>query len=211
MEKKLSCANCGTFNCHSLTKEFPDFCLTKNSEAENAEALEIYSKEGLENKIALSSAEVEGIFYKQLTRVEEVMEFARRIGAKKIGIATCLGLVNEARIFKRILDAKGFENFTVVCKVGANDKGSIGIKDEHKINRGKGYESLCNPVVQAKILNREKTDLNVLIGLCVGHDSLFCKYSEAFCTTLVAKDRVLGHNPVAALYTANSYNKQLLE
>lgn len=211
MDKKLSCANCGTFNCSSLAKDFPDFCLTKNSGKENAEALAIYTKEGLENKIAVSSAEVEGIFYKQMTRVEEIMEFARRIGAKKIGIATCLGLVSEARIFKRILDAKGFDNFMVVCKVGANDKSMIGIKDEQKINRGAAHESLCNPVMQAKILNREKTDLNVIVGLCVGHDSLFFKYSEAFCTTLVTKDRVLGHNPAAALYTANSYNKQLLK
>ena len=37
----------------------------------------------------------------------------------------------------------------------------------------------------------------MLVGLCVGHDSLFIKYSEAPVTTLVTKDRVLAHNPVA--------------
>lgn len=57
---------------------------------------------------------------------------------------------------------------------------------------------------------REHTDLNVLMGLCVGHDSLFCRYSEALATTLVVKDRVLGHNPVQALYQVKSYYKKLL-
>ena len=63
--------------------------------------------------------------------------------------------------------------------------------------------------MQAKILNKEKTDMNIVMGLCVGHDSLFYKYSEALVTTLVAKDRVMGHNPAAALSTSESYYGQL--
>ena len=70
---------------------------------------------------------------------------------------------------------------------------------------------MCNPIHQAKRLNAEGTELNIIMGLCVGHDCLFTKYSEAPVTTLVAKDRVLGHNPVAALYTADSYYKRLLK
>ena len=53
------------------------------------------------------------------------------------------------------------------------------------------------------------TDINIVMGLCVGHDSLFYKYAEAPSTTLVVKDRVLGNNPVAALYTLDSYYKKL--
>ncbi len=68
---------------------------------------------------------------------------------------------------------------------------------------------MCNPVMQAKILNKEKTDMNIVMGLCVGNDSLFYKYSEALVTTLVAKDRVMGHNPAAALYTSESYYGKL--
>lgn len=52
--------------------------------------------------------------------------------------------------------------------------------------------------------------MNIVMGLCVGHDSLFYKYSEALTTTLVVKDRVTGHNPVAALYTSHSYYKTKL-
>ena len=62
---------------------------------------------------------------------------------------------------------------------------------------------MCNPILQARLLNQAYTELNVVIGLCVGHDSLFYKYSNAYTTTLVTKDRVTGHNPAAALYTAN--------
>ena len=68
---------------------------------------------------------------------------------------------------------------------------------------------MCNPVIQAKILNEEKTDFNILVGLCVGHDSLFFKYSHAFTTVLIAKDRLLGHNPAAALYTSGTYYSRL--
>jgi uncharacterized metal-binding protein len=65
--------------------------------------------------------------------------------------------------------------------------------------------------LQAKILNKQKTDLNVIVGLCVGHDSLFIKYSQAPVTTLITKDRILGHNPAAALYTSGFYYKRLLQ
>ena len=60
----------------------------------------------------------------------------------------------------------------------------------------------CNPVLQAQLLNEAGTELNIVMGLCVGHDSLFYKHAKAVTTTLVVKDRVLVHNPVMALYTA---------
>lgn len=44
---------------------------------------------------------------------------------------------------------------------------------------------------------------------CVGHDSLFFMHSKVPATVLVAKDRVLGHNPVACLYTSHSYYRRL--
>ena len=42
---------------------------------------------------------------------------------------------------------------------------------------------------QALLLNGQKTQFNIALGLCVGHDALFCKYSDALVTTLAAKDR----------------------
>jgi uncharacterized metal-binding protein len=148
------------------------------------------------------------VYYGRLTRVEEVAAFAKRINAKKIGIATCVGLINETKAFIKFLDAQGISSYTVACKVGAVDKTEIGIPPEHKIKKGE-HESACNPVLQARILAREKTDLNVIVGLCVGHDSMFIKYSEAPTTYLVVKDRVLAHNPVGALNCMGTYYKKL--
>ena len=69
---------------------------------------------------------------------------------------------------------------------------------------------MCNPIAQARLLNSQKTEFNIALGLCVGHDSMFYKYSEALVTTLVAKDRVLAHNPCGAIYCADGYFKQKL-
>ena len=41
-----------------------------------------------------------------------------------------------------------------------------------------------------------------------GHDSMFYKYSKQMVTTLVAKDRVLAHNPCGAIYCAEGYYKR---
>ncbi len=143
-------------------------------------------------------------------RVQEICEFAKKMSYKKIGVAFCVGLYSEARAFSNILKAQGFNVVSVVCKVGCTPKEVIGIKDDEKIRIGE-FETMCSPIVQAILLNEEKTDFNILVGLCVGHDSLFFKYSKAFTTVLVVKDRVLAHNPVGALYTTGSYYARLMK
>lgn len=205
----LSCTDCGVNTCNKAEGKYPDFCLTTQLSEKEIESIKALYRDNEEVRtLAVAGAEVEGAFYGKYTRVEEIMEFARRIGAKKIGVATCIGLIEESRVFARILKLHGFEAFGVACKVGAIDKTEIGI--EQKYLR-KSFEHICNPVWQAKLLNKQKTQLNVVVGLCVGHDSLFYRYAKAPVTTLVTKDRVTGHNPVAALYGANSYFHRLLE
>jgi uncharacterized metal-binding protein len=135
------------------------------------------------------------------------MIVAKEIGARKLGIAACIGLIEESKALSRILRAHGFEVYGVACKVGAVPKSRIGAPAEcESIGR-----SMCNPVLQALLLNRAGTQLNIAVGLCVGHDSLFYRYSEAFVTTLISKDRVTGHNPAAVLYNLNSYYKRLMK
>lgn len=206
MEKhKMSCIDCAVKNCDKMDKTYPDFCLTTHmDESVLNEAMACYEEEE-NHQIMVAAAEVKFEHYCQYTRIEEIMEFARKIGARKLGIATCVGLLKESRTLASILRAHGFEVYGVACKAGAQKKTSVGIPE--KCN-GIG-ENMCNPILQAKLLNKEKTDLNIVMGLCVGHDSLFYKYSDALVTTAVAKDRVLGHNPVAALYTADSYYAKL--
>ena len=189
-------------NCYREERTFPDVCLTEAIEPDKLDGItDQYRGESQDAKIARASAEVEGTYYGQLTRVEEIIAFANRIGAKKIGLATCIGLSEETKIFVKALKINGLEPYSVICKIGSVDKSEIGIEDDFKIQKG-SHESMCNPILQARLLNEQKTDLNVIIGLCVGHDSLFIKYSDAPVTTLITKDRVLGHNPAAALYTS---------
>jgi uncharacterized metal-binding protein len=206
-----TCTDCFALNCYRLDKKAPNFCLTDGAGATQVDSTKrLYAGKGSDGKVARAAAEIEGRYYGKLTRVEEIVAFARRIGARRIGIATCIGLVEEARTFTKVLEAKGFEWHSVLCKVGSVDKTAIGIPDGLKIQPGQ-HEAACNPILQARLLNAQKTDLNVIIGLCVGHDALFNKHSKALVTTLIAKDRVLGHNPAAALYTSGFYYKRLFD
>ena len=206
---RRSCADCGVTRCINGPKEgesYPDFCLTEHTDKGFVqEVVKLYGEEE-NHKVMEAAAGVECDFYCQKTRVEEVIEFAKRIGATKIGIATCAGLIRETGILTRILRHHGFEVYGVACKAGAVKKVDAGLPKEYE----KVGINICNPILQAKILNEEKTDLNIVMGLCVGHDSLFYKYAEGLTTTLVAQDRVLGNNPAAALYTADSYYKNKL-
>ena len=93
---------------------------------------------------------------------------------------------------------------SVICKAGGVDKTRAGIAEERKLRPG-NFEPMCNPILQAELLNQQHTEFNIALGLCVGHDSLLYRYSEALVTTLVVKDRVLAHNPAGALYCADGY------
>jgi uncharacterized metal-binding protein len=127
---------------------------------------------------------------------------------KKLGLAFCAGLKSEAAILNKILIANGFEVVSAICKVGSIKKEDLNVSKEYKIYPDK-YEPMCNPIAQAEILNEAHTEFNIVLGLCVGHDSMFFKNSEAMCTVFAVKDRVLANNPLGAIYTSNSYYKWL--
>lgn len=175
-----------------------------------AEVERAYLADPLLRRMAVESARTEAAGYCKTTRVEEIMDFARRMGWNRLGIAHCVGLMAEAKTAREIFVAGGFEVRTVCCKAGSIDKARMGIREEEKVRPGQ-YEAMCSPVGQAALLHKAGTQLNVVIGLCVGHDSLFFMHSKAPATVLVAKDRVLGHNPVAALYTSHTYYRRLTE
>lgn len=209
-EEKLMCAFCGVRACSAVPKSRvePPFCPAPRQEAALAEIEQRYISDDLIHRIAVESARTEAAGYCRQTRVEEIMAFAQRMGARRIGIAHCVGLMTEARLASDIFSGRGFEVHTVCCKVGSIDKESVGLLDQEKVRPGQ-YEVLCNPIGQAALLAQAGTEVNVVVGLCVGHDSLFFMHSKAPVTVLVVKDRVLGHNPVAALYTSHSYYKKL--
>jgi uncharacterized metal-binding protein len=209
---ELCCPLCGVRACtHSPnTKKLPSFCPMAWQFELLAAIEQTYLEDEEQRKLACESARTEAAGYCRNTRIQEIMDFARRIGATRLGIAHCVGLMEETRFAREIFLSNGFEVDAICCKVGSIEKEKLGLKDEEKVHPGR-FEALCNPVAQATLLARAGTQLNVVIGLCVGHDSLFFMHSQAPVTVLVAKDRVLGHNPVAALYTSHSYYRRLKE
>jgi len=139
------------------------------------------------------ASEIEAEFYGIKNRLEEVMEFARRMEFRKLGLVFCLGLEEEARIVGDIL-SREFELESVCCKVGGFLKSDLGMA------QGKGLGlATCNPAGQAEQLERAGCDLAIVMGLCVGHDTVFYRTCSLPVTTLAVKDRVLGHNPLAAV------------
>ena len=206
------CATCRVAACTAApgTKPAPKFCPMPVQAELLGEVRDRYLEETDLHKMAVESARTEAAGYCKSTRVEEVMDFARRMGWHHLGIAHCAGLMDEAKAAREIFLAGGFEVSTVCCKVGSISKEDVGIADREKVHPGE-FEPLCSPVGQAALLAEAGTEFNVVIGLCVGHDSMFFMNSKAPATVLVAKDRVLGHNPVAALYTSHSYYRRLTE
>ena len=185
----------------------PGFCPTKVDPEAQAHARARYDDPDT-RRISQESARVEAEGYCRWTRVEEIIEFARKMGFRKLGIANCISFVDHAYVLSGILESHGFEVVSVACKNGSIPKEDLGLMDAEKVRPGQ-FEALCNPLAQAELLNEHGTELNVVMGLCVGHDSLFFRHAKGLSTVLVAKDRVLGHNPVAALNLADTYYSRL--
>jgi len=219
------CAQCPTRVCEnrggkagdvpSLEKA-PAFCPMKLMPEAYAAALTEYDKPKVKEFARLASVQEFQCYERgpdglrtKLPRIEETIQFARKCGYKRLGLAHCAGLVYEAGLVAEILENNGFEVVSVQCKTGAVPKERIGVKAEEKIAGPEMWETMCNPIVQAMIINKSKVDMVIMLGLCIGHDTLFIKYCEVPLTVLAVKDRVLGHNPLAALYAGETYYKRL--
>jgi uncharacterized metal-binding protein len=228
LEKPYSCGQCsaqwqkaGKTYCWSSAEAkpaLPAACPSARREEVLRQSFDEYRGESGDAKLARVAAVVEGLCYQPVpgsdavnarwTRVEDTVAFARLMGYRKIGLATCIGLLEESNRLSDIFKAQGFEPETVCCKAGSIDKLELGLDEKNKVRPGT-FEPACNPIAQARLLNEAGTDMNVIVGLCVGHDMLFNKHSAAPVTTLVVKDRVTGHNPCAVLYGQNFYYKRL--
>jgi len=181
-----------------------------NSDSETLDAArDAYDADPSTMLLARAAAKVEARGYLRWSRVEDTIEFAHEMGFHTLGIASCVGLKREAAVLESILRENGFDVVSAICKTGGVPKTSLGLSEGEKVHPGH-FEAMCNPVAQAMLLDRAGSQFNIALGLCVGHDSIFYKASKAPVTTLVAKDRVLGHNPIAAIYNHQSYYKRKL-
>lgn len=207
MEKNSpQCVKCTVLRCGSkeTDKKVPAYCPTEKYPGLIEETKEKYKLPenqsiikgwfGLMSKILDPEKRKEKYSW---SRVDEVMEYARLRGMKRLGIATCYAMAPESKLLSDILEHNGFEVVSVSCLCGEINPQELGMP-------GKIF---CNPIMQAEVLDKEKTELNIMMGLCVGHDILFLKHSKAETTPLVVKDRATGHNPVAALYQSQGFFK----
>lgn len=216
------CARCSSFYCSRMPLEkvddklLPSFCPMKNSKETIRTAIAMYSEDNVK-RIYVSATitekeayeNVRGVLMAVRPRIKEIIEFAKLIRAKKLGVAFCAGLQDEASRTVAFLEDAEFTVASVRCKCGAVDKTELSVARKYKIDSPSEFEAACNPIVQAQLLNEAGTDINIIVGLCVGHDMLFTMYSKAPVTTLIVKDRLLGHNPVIALYS--NYHKDIIK
>ena len=141
----------------------------------------LYSKADIQAMKVAEEARLPG-----KNRVEEIKNFARLSGIKRIGIANCIGLQREADKLKRLLEGE-FEVYSADCKIGKVTSSEL------LDNQSRGLS--CNPAGQAAYLHENNTGLNISFGLCMGHDLIFNQKSKAPVTTLIVKDREHKHNP----------------
>lgn len=215
MEKKdreINCMECEAYRCRypETKKPPPSSCPRKNYRTLLKQTIEKSRNDPTIRKITFACEEA---IYRgcdslgsHWPRVRELVEYAKVLGYRKIGIAACAGLIEESKILGEILTEAGFQVILANCMAGGTTRKKLLLKERG----GVASFIVCSPLFQAEVLNKAETELNVMMGLCLGHDVLFIKNSKADVTPLVVKDRVTGHNPVAALYTSKtSYRYKL--
>ncbi len=176
----LHCAECPSFVCRGGNREAgPEHC---PMQGEFPAFRELYQDEAT-LRLAVGAALVEAEGYCRWTRLREVGEFSRSLGLVRLGIGHCPDMAPEAARVADYLAGFGLEPFLPASSA------------DHA------------PLAQARELADLRTDLNLLAGMCVGHEAMFVKASQAPVISLVARDARLRHNPVAALYTSRSYLK----
>ena len=98
-------------------------------------------------------------------RIEEALHFSKQLSLSKIGFAACTAFETEMNVIKRLFTQEGLEVVCANCQIGRVSA------EARKVPHLSDYpNAACNPITQAEILNREDTELNFIVGLCLGHD-----------------------------------------
>ncbi|MHA1797238.1 MAG: DUF1847 domain-containing protein, partial [Candidatus Helarchaeota archaeon] len=122
----MKCDTCGKYKCiGGRKKNLSETCWMTTHEAIIEEAKEKY-KDPFTREMAKNASIVEATGYVEWPRLRDTIEFMKLMNFKKIGIATCIGLIKETEQISKILSGHEFEVITAMCKVGSLKKSEIG-------------------------------------------------------------------------------------
>lgn len=186
----LTCADCKKRSCLLYDHANPPKNCPMNDKELQKEALDAYFAEddGKMLRESINTA-IEGKKARE-TRILEAIRFAKKMGWHKIGIAHCIGFCREASMAAKLIRAAGLEVETVVCTNGGiNLCEFMDLPEDQLDDVEHNYSVSCNPIGQAKFLEKAGTDYNLVFGLCVGHDALFLKNSHCLASVIMVKDR----------------------
>lgn len=167
------------------------------TEEQRSAAIAFYAEDEAARIMAASDAVMARSIPEKWTHVREIVDFCRRMGFSRIGIATCISFHDESRVLSRMLKEEGFEVYSAICKTGEILKGEVGLDTPNPAC------PVCNPMRQAQLLNEVGTQLNINLGLCIGHDALFTKMSDGLVTTYFSKDYAHNHCAILDLRPEN--------
>jgi uncharacterized metal-binding protein len=215
----VSCVDCKAWACFpdvskakTSRREPPPYCPSVVQKEVCEEALAKYDGKThefahnvalIENACYILDPETKSAFLPMITmhpRAEEIIMLAKVSGYKKLGLAFGIELQQEARLYTDILENNGFEVVSVCSKAGGFPKEKIGITQDEKLHGPDSEETMSSGLVMAELLNSENTDMNIIMGLEVGQDSLFYKYAKAFTIPFVVMDRIYGGATMEGVY-----------
>ncbi len=176
----VQCAECPSFVCRGGKGEAgPKFC---PMHGDFPEFRELY-RDDRARALAVRAAVIEGEGYGRWTRLQEIVEFSRAMGFRRMGIAHCPDMAPEATRTAGYFHESGLEPILPPCPPA------------------------CAPEAQARFFAHQEVELTVLGGMCVAHEAMLVRAIQVPVVSLVARDQRLRHNPAAALYTSRSYLK----
>ena len=121
---EITCAECDVYKCRYPESKLsaPESCPRKHH---GKIVNEIVEKSRTNPEILRINTACEEVLKRgvdsvgyQWTRIRELIEYARILHYRKIGVAGCVGLIEECKLLARILTEAGFQVVLVSCMAG---------------------------------------------------------------------------------------------
>lgn len=205
-----TCANCKVNQCCEKDKDFnkiPKNCPMKNEDYMKEIFQEYNDPKVHDFYLATKCSRQPNTNTNFVPRLRYVIDLCKKMGYKKIGLAYCVGFQEEADLYSKIIRKHGLQVVSVCCCNGGFNLADHGVQ----LPEGCEFDAACNPIGQARLMNEQEVEFNLVMGLCAGHDSLFMKYANAMSTVVCVKDPATGHCPPMALYLYKQYFEPIFE